>query len=522
MFKNLRSLAAALALVAILVVPAASRLEANPASVAFTHGVASGDVTPLSALLWTRVDQHAWLTVEVARNPSFSPPVISRETVASAAHDFTIKQLVAPLAPGSRHYYRFRAGSSVSEVGTFKTAPLPGSSQDVRFAWTGDSDGTLVGGMPSFNDFPALRASTLEAPDFFAYLGDTVYSDSSKRTTGPATTLEAYRDTYKVNRDYTNLRQLLAATSTYAVWDDHEVYDDFAGQTVDPQRYAAGREAFLEYMPVIALPLPRDATCAGPPMFRAFKWGAAVDVIIPDERSCRSAKIDDVRAPDPATCNGDLAPTLPAQVRAQLGAFFPTPPTPACLAALNDPSRTMLGASQKRLFKEVLLRSTGKFKFVLSEVTIQQTFVNPYDRWEGYGAERAEILNFIRDNNIKNVIFLSADGHHNLINEVFIDRFSDPTPIATEFVTGPVAHYTDQQSTLNAFGPVIGPLAVGGKQQILSLAGVDCRHLDKYSYGVVEVNAAAGSVTVTLKDDSGAVIHDQLNPAVPCVRTIGT
>lgn len=440
------------------------------------------------------------MTLEVARNPIFHPLVIRREAAASAANDFTIKQAVAPLAPGSTHYYRFRVGSSLSGVGTFKTAPLPGTRQDVRFAWTGDS----------------------EAPDFFAYLGDTVYSDSSKRITGPATTLAEYRDTYKVNRDYTNLHELLAATSTYAVWDDHEVYDDFAGQTVDPDRYAAGREAFLEYMPVLELPLPRDATCAGPALFRALKWGQAVDVIIPDERSCRSAKIDDVKAPNPATCNGDLAPTLPPRVRAQLAAFFPTPPPAGCLAALNDPSRTMLGASQKRLFKELLLRSTGTFKFVLSEVTIQQTFLNPYDRWKGYGAERAEILNFICDNNIKNVVFLSADGHLNLINEVFIDLTSDPAPIATEFVTGPVAHVTDQQSILNAFGPVFGPLAVGGKQQILSLAGVDCRHLDKYSYGLVEVNAAAGTVTVTLKDDSGVVIRDQVDEAVTCAKTIGT
>ena len=74
----------------------------------------------------------------------------------------------------------------------------------------------------------------------------------------------------------------------------------------------------------------------------------------------------------------------------------------------------------------------------LYSVSIQQTFALPYDGWEGYGAERKEILNFIRDNAIKNVIFLTTDLHLNLMNEVFIDRFADPAPIAYEVVTGPI------------------------------------------------------------------------------------
>src|SRR5262249_26114321 len=98
---------------------------------------------------------------------------------------------------------------------------------------------------------------------------------------------------------------------------------------------------------------------------------------------------------------------------------------------------------------------------------------------------------------------------------------TDPAPVAWEFVTGPVAYFTDQQLILGAFGPTIGPVAVGAKQQILSLVGVDCRHLDAYSYGVVDVNVAAGTVTIALKDSTGAVIHDQLNPAIACTKTIG-
>jgi phosphodiesterase/alkaline phosphatase D-like protein len=172
---------------------------------------------------------------------------------------------------------------------------------------------------------------------------------------------------------------------------------------------------------------------------------------------------------------------------------------------------------QKQLFKDALLRSTAKFKFVINGEPIQQLFVLPYDRWEGYAAERTEILNFIRTNDLTNVIFLTTDLHANLMNEVFVDRFSDATPIADEFVTGPIATQTLQEAILARGGAQL----LDALHALLDLVGIDCRHLDVYSYGTVEVNANAGTATVTLKDDTGAVITDTLNANVRCVKTVG-
>ncbi|WP_290055228.1 PhoD-like phosphatase N-terminal domain-containing protein, partial [Amycolatopsis solani] len=36
-----------------------------------THGVQSGDVTPGSAIVWSRADRPSRLAVEIARDPSF-------------------------------------------------------------------------------------------------------------------------------------------------------------------------------------------------------------------------------------------------------------------------------------------------------------------------------------------------------------------------------------------------------------------------------------------------------------------
>jgi alkaline phosphatase D len=482
-------------------------------SVSFTHGVASGDVTPFSAVLWTRVNGKAMLTVEVSTDPMFQMKSFEQAGLASAHTDFTVKVIAAPLRPNVTYFYRWRHDSTLSEVGTFKTPPLRFAPADVRFAYSGDSDGTRVNGIPFFNNFEALDAARNEDLDFFVYLGDTIYADSGLRATGPAMTLDEYRDTYKVNREMDALRGLMRATSIYAIWDDHEVHDDFDGQTVAPTLYANGRRAFLEYMPVLSLNLRDFPGCGGVPLFRVFHWGKDVDVIILDERSRRSPDVEDA-------CGSDLAPTLPSLVRTQFG-LSPAPPS-GCLKALLDPSRTLLGTFQKSLFKVFLLFSKAKFKFVINEVPIQQFYALPYDRWEGYAAERAEILNFIRDQQIRNVVFLSTDTHANLINEVFIDRFTEAQPIADEFVTGPIATFTFEQEIRRAVPIGLDPNAVlGALHALFDIVGVNCRHLNAFSYGLVNVDASAGTANITLKDDRGAALVDQLNPATSCAKTIG-
>ena len=53
--------------VAVLITLSPLLVAQEALAVTFTHGVASGDVTPFSALLWTRVDEEVQLTVEVSR-----------------------------------------------------------------------------------------------------------------------------------------------------------------------------------------------------------------------------------------------------------------------------------------------------------------------------------------------------------------------------------------------------------------------------------------------------------------------
>jgi len=92
----------------------------------------------------------------------------------------------------------------------------------------------------------------------------------------------------------------------------------------------------------------------------------------------------------------------------------------------------------------------------------------------------------------------------------FVDAFSDPE------VTGPIAAAT-LQDTINLL-PI--PNALQKVNDLFDAIGMDCRHLDAYSYGLVEADPLQNRVTVTLKDDAGAPLFDQAHPEIECRQAI--
>jgi len=111
------------------------------------------------------VDRRSSVKVEVWDNPTLTGQKAfqATEPQTSSAVDFTVKIEATGLRPDTTYYYRFRhgdeAGGSVSPVGKFKTAPDSGVPTNVKFTFTGDSDGTKVAGFPAFNNFEVLNAA---------------------------------------------------------------------------------------------------------------------------------------------------------------------------------------------------------------------------------------------------------------------------------------------------------------------------------------------------------------------------
>src|SRR5260221_7309785 len=77
----------------------------------FAEGVASGDPTSNSVIVWTRLSSSPLpdvpLTVEVAEDAAFARVVARTHTRARASADHTCRVLVGGLRPARSYWYRF-------------------------------------------------------------------------------------------------------------------------------------------------------------------------------------------------------------------------------------------------------------------------------------------------------------------------------------------------------------------------------------------------------------------------------
>ncbi|MDH4178688.1 MAG: alkaline phosphatase D family protein [Thermoleophilia bacterium] len=475
----------------------------------FAEGVAAGEVGPTEALLWTRAPRTGALRLELSANARFRGLPIVRQARARAADDRTVRVPVAALKPGTRYWYRFRQGTSVSPVGTFVTAPGPTTAARVRFAVSGDADATPgANGRPAYNRYETYGRMARERNDFNINLGDTIYSDSEVGGAAVARTIPAKWEKYRLGLALPALRQLRAAAGLYSHWDDHEFVNDFSRAEHGDAIYRAGVKAFSDYAPV------RYSPTTG--LYRTFRWGRLLELFFLDERSFRSAKAT-------APCGNDLAPTAPAAVRAGFGAIAPdlAKPVPqACLDTIDDPERTMLGAAQEAAFVKAVRASTATFKVIVNEVPLLQMYALPYDRWEGYAAARTRILDVLEG--LQGVVVLTTDTHAHLIGEIRRSTLEPGGPVGTgifEVVTGPVATNTYGKEIDGFLGaPGAGALVTGlfFKPPPPSGLGLTCAATDTYGYAEVEVTAAR--LTVTPKTAAGGRVVDATGrPCAPLV-----
>ncbi len=485
-------------------------VAAEAATPRFPYGVAAGEVRSTSATLWTRAPRsgEVVLAVSTSRGAQGLPVRGGR---AQASGDRTVSVRVGGLAPATRYFYVFRQDGLASEVGTFATAPAPTASADVRFGISGDADATPgASGGPAFNRYQVYGRMAAEKNDFNVNLGDTIYSDSEVGGAPVARTVAQKWGKYKLGLALPALRKLRASAGLYSHWDDHEFVNDFSRAEDGDAIYVAGVKAFRDYAPVTY------SSVLG--LYRTFRWGKNLELFFLDERSFRSAKAT-------SNCNGDLAPTVPQAVRdafATLAPALKNPVPPACLAALNDPARTMLGARQYAAFTKAIKASKATWKVVVNEVPIQQYYALPYDRWEGYAAERERLLRFLQAN-VKNVVFLTTDTHANFVNEVRYRTLGGP-PEGTgmwEVVTGPVATNTFAHEIDGFLGTPGAGTAIGAlffKPPPPNGMGMRCAALDTYSYAQVTVTARR--LAVALKDARGRPVQEATGVAcAPLVLT---
>src|SRR5436190_2279097 len=168
----------ALCLLALLALFAAAPAAASAKG--FSRGVASAEVRPTSALLWTRADKAGKVMLTVARDKRLRRGAKTLRLRASKSADLTVQKTVRSLKPDTRYFFRFSAKGARSDRGSFRTAPKPGSRKTVRFAWTGDADPVLDPNTKKlhFELFDVFKRMAAAGNAFNVNLGDTIYSDT--------------------------------------------------------------------------------------------------------------------------------------------------------------------------------------------------------------------------------------------------------------------------------------------------------------------------------------------------------
>ena len=450
-------------------------------SLAFEHGVASGDPLSDRIMVWTRVTPKDASTAdvdiswEVARDAAFTQMLHSGSASTGQARDFTLKVDVQNLTPGQSYYYRFKAGSAVSPVGRMKTLPAAGVAQ-VRFA------------VLSCSNFPAgyfhayAQAAQESELDAVLHLGDYIYEYATgeyatedaaalgrslpEDNNGELFTLGDYRKRYALYRTDTNLQALHAAAPFIAVWDDHEVANDTwtdgaenhnDGEGDFNQRKLAALQAYFEWLPVRPASENDELT-----IYRSFDFGDLVSLHMLDTRiigrdeqlsyanyisagGLDAARfIADVSATDRTLLGQPQMNWLQSQLAVSsarwqvlgqqvlMGRML----LPAeMLTALADPANADLATTLGELVPLKLRVQAGDPTLTPQEIARIQTVI-PYnlDAWDGYAYEREVIFGLARALD-KNLVVLAGDTHNAWANNL---KTQAGEPVGVEFATAGV------------------------------------------------------------------------------------
>jgi alkaline phosphatase D len=393
----------------------------------FTTGVMAGQPSTGGITLSTRVaglERTSRLQVEISRDADFGSVLYRQDVVADVERGFAVHHRAEHpvLKPGEDYFYRFFTCDENSRVGRFRTARPADSREPVRvgvFSCQKYHQGyyTAHAGLANERDL-----------DLVVCLGDYIYEEVNrnqsvperKDTTGAnrngeIMTLAEYREKYALYQGDPDLQAMHASCAFGAIWDDHEVENDYAGATPGDaesrrvpfeERKTNGYRAWRECLPLLAPPGAERV------IYGRLNLGANADVFLLDERQYRDALLCEPVQPCP-------------QARAE------------------DKGRTLLGRPQTDWLKGELERSTATWKLLMNQVMIMGLDLPTgipinADQWDGYGAERREILEHALAKNIRNLSWLTGDIHTFFAGTVHTSGRVDSPPAATEFVSGSI------------------------------------------------------------------------------------
>jgi alkaline phosphatase D len=399
-----------------------------------------------------------------------------------------------------------------------------------------------------------------------------------------AQTVDDYRHLYKHYLTDPDLQEARARWPFVSVWDDHEFTDDCwqsqANYTRDAttdepsqKRRVSASQAFFEYIPcalsdaeqvgdiaqpakdfvfvsvedapyddVVVVDEPNNVKAISAiTLYRNFRWGKHLELVITDNRSYRSdqplaeeATKDVLTIFDPRVAlPKDAVNTMDAGSAANGGA-----PPDSVEGIQNtrksDPPGSMLGDAQKAWWKSVMSASPATFKVWANSVPLLRFLIDHSDvppllvpndlvlsddAWDGYNHERKELMAHLQDNGIANVVSLSGDHHAFFAGLIYDDYDADkPAPVMFDLVTAGISSNSQWSSVAAVLkGGSLGALAALA-EPVTRLITYDATQLGGTAKAVVNLNTliryGSKAANVAASTNNLDMIAAARNPAV--------
>ncbi|MEX0928919.1 MAG: alkaline phosphatase D family protein, partial [Balneolales bacterium] len=283
---------------------------------------------------------------------------------------------------------------------------------------------------------PVWAQASLYRPDFFMMIGDNNYMPNHPGAyeTTEETVSYVMSRTHRSLRDVYNLRTLLATTPTYSIWDDHDYGPNNADRSFRWRDLSL--DMFSRYWAN-----PGAGTDDTPGVFYSFRV-ADVEFFMLDDRYYRDPEYS-----------------------------------------------TMLGEGQLAWLREEMAQSTATFKVLVNGHVMLADKRNNSEYWAQYGNERDSFFDWMYEEEINGVFFLSGDWHVGSLVRLEYTREGYPL---YELISS------------NAARPALNPLntpdrgrQVGGHNR--SFSGPIVNDVRDFNFGMVTFSGGVGNRTATLQ-----------------------
>ncbi|MBI1249179.1 alkaline phosphatase [bacterium] len=375
-------------------------------------GLRFGEVTPTSAIVWTRLTKNSTrnndgvvfkkrgkseealsmpaeqiegacpgmpgeIRLVYGTKPDYSDAVETPWVAVNKEGDFIHQFALTDLKPSSTYYVKSETKANgvmhAPRTGTFRTAPLPSEAKPVRFCvmtCQGYPDRDHKDGHPIY---PSMDAKD---PDFLCLTGDLIYYDNDAPS---AMSVDLAHLHWQRMFSLPRLVKSLSHASAYWLKDDHDTLSDdsWPGRTYGEMTFAEGQKIFRQQAPL------------GSDSYRTFRWGKDLQIWLTDGRDFRS----------------------PNRMK-------------------DGPQKTIWGPEQKAWFKRTVRESDATWKVLISPTPMvgpDRKNKNDNHSNEGFAHEGNELRRWIRENVPDNFFVICGDRHwqyHSVHPETGVREFS--------------------------------------------------------------------------------------------------